>query len=90
MGKTIRVEYQNDMNHNQGSIGIADYKANKILLQDHVNGSSPMHKDVVEQTFFHELTHMILNEMSADELNNDETFVTVFSGLLYQAIKTMK
>lgn len=43
-----------------------------------------------EQTFYHELTHAILDAIGEDDLNCNEQFVDAFSNVLYQAIKTMK
>ncbi len=41
---------------------------------------------VQEHTFFHELVHQILNSANYNELNDDEQFVDVISGLLHQAL----
>lgn len=42
------------------------------------------------QTFLHELTHAILFTMRKDELNDDESFVNIFSSFLNEAISTME
>ena len=42
------------------------------------------------QTFFHELTHVILFAMVKEELNDDESFVNTFSSFLNEAINTME
>ena len=42
------------------------------------------------QTFLHELTHAILFAMSKSELNDDESFVNIFSSFLNEAINTME
>lgn len=44
--------------------------------------------DLMEHTFWHELTHAILDLMNRDKLCADEAFVDVFSGLLHQAVAT--
>lgn len=41
-------------------------------------------------TFWHELTHAILDRMSRHDLNDDESFVNTFSSFLSGAIDTMK
>lgn len=41
-------------------------------------------------TFWHELTHAILDRMSRTDLNNDESFVNTFSAFLSGAIDTME
>ena len=43
-----------------------------------------------KQTFFHELTHAILAQMSKEELNEDESFVNTFSSFLADAIDSME
>ena len=42
------------------------------------------------QTFLHELTHAILFTMRKDELNDDESFVNIFSSFLNEVISTME
>ena len=42
------------------------------------------------QTFLHELTHAILFAMGKEELNDDESFVNMFSSFLAEAINTME
>ncbi len=41
-------------------------------------------------TFWHELTHAILDRMSRTDLNDDEAFVNTFSAFLSGAIDTME
>ena len=41
-------------------------------------------------TFWHELTHAILDRMSRTDLNNDESFVNTFSAFLSGAVDTME
>ena len=42
------------------------------------------------QTFLHELTHAILFAMGKEKLNEDESFVNIFSSFLNEAINTME
>lgn len=42
------------------------------------------------QTFLHELIHAILFAMGKGELNDDESFVNIFSSFLNEAINTME
>ena len=42
------------------------------------------------QTFLHELTHAILFARGKSELNDDESFVNIFSSFLNEAISTME
>ena len=41
-------------------------------------------------TFWHELTHAILDNMNRTELNNDENFVEEFSTRLAKAIQSAR
>jgi hypothetical protein len=41
-------------------------------------------------TFWHELTHVILQDMGLRRLNADEKFVSAFADRLHQAIKTAR
>lgn len=41
-------------------------------------------------TFYHELTHIILDSMGEFELSQNEKFVNSFSGFLTQAIRTFE
>ena len=43
-----------------------------------------------KQTFLHELTHAILFAMGKEDLNDDESFVNIFSSILSVAISTME
>ncbi|MGM9531191.1 hypothetical protein [Intestinibacter sp.] len=43
-----------------------------------------------ENTFLHELTHLILQAMGQNELHDDEVFVSSFAGFLCEAIKSFK
>jgi hypothetical protein len=81
MGKdfTVEVISAGDWEDDE-SWGSCDHKTSRILVKN-------LSQDVNTATFFHELVHAILNCMNHD-LNNDETFVDVFGGLLHQALKS--
>ena len=63
----------------QGTIDIARGAAG-----DRLSGSR------IRATFWHELTHAILDRMGRADLNNDESFVNTFSAFLSGAIDTME
>ena len=44
----------------------------------------------IRTTFWHELTHAILDRMGRTDLNDDESFVNTFSTFLSGAIDTME
>jgi hypothetical protein len=46
--------------------------------------------DMVGHTFYHELVHAILRAMGRNDLDEDEAFVDLFGGLLWQFAKTAR
>jgi len=50
--------------------------------------NKPVQKKDKEQTFFHELVHMILDSMGRDRLKWSEDFVDLFAKRLYEYEKT--
>lgn len=83
MGSEWTVEYIDT--ELDGEWGHCDYERLKIVVKVKHDGK-PVKQCIVEHTFFHELTHAILFMMNQEELNNDEAFVDVFSGLIHQAL----
>ena len=69
-----------DLLKRDNSYGVAHYRYNEIQIDENLE------KGLEEATFFHEVTHFVLNKMCEDEINN-EKFVCVFSSLLNQALK---
>ena len=67
----------------QAYIGEIDYNDQNIRI---VASRYPL----MQETFWHELTHAILESMGEHKLNNDEAFVEEFSKRLYQAIRSAK
>lgn len=49
-----------------------------------------MNQEQKRNVFLHEMVHLILEKMGEDELNRNEKFVHLFSGLLMQAFDTME
>lgn len=48
------------------------------------------HPGFVQETFWHELVHAILDDMNEDKLNRNEKFVTAFAKRLAKAIRTAR
>ena len=88
-GQEIQVDMVADLGRKEAALGITRYRENLIQLQDDAPGY-PIPYQQIEQTFYHELVHVILAAMHATELNDDENFVDTFSHLLHQAITTME
>lgn len=53
-------------------------------------GGEPLSDKRMEQTFFHELIHAVLDSIGEDELNENERFIDAFSNVFYQALNTME
>lgn len=90
-GMTIRVEWDDTLVDVDDSQGTANYRQNKIVLQD-FNGKNyrTRDKEWVNVTFLHELFHFIFNVMGKQELNEDENFIKLLSALFYQYLVTAK
>lgn len=85
-GEFVKVVYVDDLAERTDLIGRALMGSNTIELQK-VNKNYSKNK--IEQTFIHELNHIIFHKMGEGELSKNEKFVEVFSSLLHQATKTM-
>ena len=85
-GETITVEFDHDLVGKNGNFGEADFKSARIILQTPIKGIVCESK--VEETFYHELTHMILDKLAYNDLNDDEKVVTAIGGLIHQFINS--
>jgi len=90
-GREIQVNIIPDLAMDTDDIGEAKLRYDEIRLQKSTEGY-PISRDRQMQCYYHELTHFILNEMDYIFRNNkdEEKFVSAFSRLLYQAIKSAK
>ena len=94
-GQSIKVEIGNKELSSIGDVAYADYLTNTIKLADFWN-NEPVNETALEQTFFHELVHMILEKsgwqrsLFKDKHEEKEHFVENFAARLHQAIKTFK
>ena len=64
-----------------------DRKTIEIGRMSNTTGKRYSNTEVAD-TFWHEVTHAILEEMGEHGLNHDEKFVTEFANRLTQVIKT--
>jgi hypothetical protein len=83
-GHEINVELSNDLHAKNDIWGEARYRENKIVIDNNII------EDLKEQTFLHELVHLILNYIDEKELRDNEKFVDLFSNILYQNFETME
>lgn len=86
-GKVIRIIVDDDYCADGGMVGEADFTEKVITLCDKYNGKK-VNKMEKEQTYFHELVHMILDSMDRHNLKYNEAFVEEFSQRLYEYEKT--
>lgn len=89
MGHVIRVRMVDDLAYTQDNTGTARYRDSELLLQKD-NSGHRRKSFQIEHDFCHELVHFILGRIGEEELNENEQFVDLFGGLLYQAMKSAK
>lgn len=86
-GHTFTVQFDKQLVRRNEAVGEAHYRFKEILLQSDCEGV-PMQDSQLEQHFWHEVVHHILNEMGEIELRDNEKFVDVFGSLLQQVLAT--
>jgi len=79
-----------DTIRNRPFIGEVHYAKRTITLARKSYHGVPLKLSALHETFWHELTHAILESMGRDELNNDEDFVEEFSNRLAKAIESAR
>ena len=74
----------------RGVMGATYFKSARIEIgkKSKITGAA-YRREELNETFWHELTHAILNDMGSN-LERDEDFVTAFSSRLAQAVSTAK
>lgn len=87
-GMTVEVDYVERCDGN--AVGIAKLCNGKIEIADIYNKDSVQSDSCKLNTFFHELTHCILDTMGENDLSSNEKFVCTFSSFLTEAIVTAK
>ena len=85
--KVIRVMVDDDYCATNEFLGEADFTEKVITLCDKYEGKR-IKKAEKEKTFYHELTHMILDSMKRHNLKYNEDFVEDFAQRLYEFEKT--
>lgn len=83
MGQTITVEIVSGLIGDDGAYGRFLDNSNRIQIAHGLTREKAGH------TFYHELVHACLTAMS-HELNEDEQFVDLLGGLLFQVHETME
>ncbi|MFM7010730.1 MAG: hypothetical protein ACKO0Z_15610 [Betaproteobacteria bacterium] len=71
-------------------MGEVHYGKRTITLARRSYHGIPLKLSALHETFWHELTHAILENMGRKDLNNDEDFVEGFSMRLAKAIQSAR
>ena len=90
-GRTITIEYDPALQHNDGVHGWAKYRQDVITLQP-CTDSAPITREQMEHHYLHELMYHILYAAGEDQfdppLHERECLVDRIAGLLHQALTT--
>lgn len=81
-----KVEIRNVERCDNNAYGISFLGAGYIEIADNVNKNDKQSMSSKDNTFFHELTHCILDTMGQSDLSKDEVFVSSFAGFLTEAM----
>ena len=88
LGSTIDIVWDNDYCERSNLLGEADNNHNRILLKEkHEN--ILIKDDALEETFIHELVHLVFRKIGRKDLYDDETLVESLSNTLHQVIKQL-
>ena len=71
-------------------VGEVHYAKRTITLARKSYHGIPLKLSALHETFWHELTHAILDSMGEHKLNNNERFVEEFAARLAKAIQTAR
>ena len=71
-------------------VGEVDYAKRTITVARKSYRGIPLKLSALHETFWHELTHAILESMDRHDLDNDESFVEEFSARLSKAIQSAR
>lgn len=86
MGHTYKVKLVKKVD-SEDSCGEVNNDTKIIKLK---KSNKAYSQEMVEETFWHELIHAILDEAEYGELSKDEKLVERLGRLLHQALKTIK
>jgi len=89
LGQTIKVRNKRRLLFDNDSWGCSIFRTNQIQLLKKTK-SNPINKEWKEQSFCHELVHMILDRAGEEELCSNEKLVDLLGSLLHQFLKTKK
>lgn len=88
-GTEWKIVWDNEGCNDKGNYGHCSYCTSTITLST-TYGLKDLSKDKIEQTFYHELVHAILDTMGEHDLSDNEKLVNTFSVFLHQYNKSYK
>lgn len=85
-GQLLKVEHPKELEG--AELGTCCVAEGSIKIADTFRGKEQSESSKAN-TFFHELTHCILDTMGRDDLSADESFVNTFASFMNEAYFTM-
>lgn len=85
-GQLLQVAKVDSLN---GKLGTCCLGAGFVRIANNFNGEKQSETSK-QNTFYHELTHTILDTMGRGDLSGDEVFVNSFSSFLLEALRSFK
>lgn len=89
LGHTIEVVESPGDHFNERRFGSTSYEGKEIRIVPR-GSNHPVTQSSIEHTFLHELVHLCLYHTEQSKLNENDSFVDAFAGLLHQALTTME
>jgi len=80
--------FDNTSCHVSQAVGLSESNQNTITLANEKTDGEPIPESSIEQTFYHELLHMIYDKLGYYKESKDEIKIEQASQLLYQALST--
>ena len=88
-GQTIKIKYKDTLVQESDQVGQAGFRTNEIILQR--NGKNIFRPiEQMQQTYLHEVMHMIFNQIGECELRDNEKVVDLIANALHQVFTTSK
>lgn len=87
LGNKITIVFNDPTLAQNGELGLCDFNHNRILISTNHKGQK-IPDDVSKHTYWHEVAHAMLHHMGETELRDNEKFVDLLGGMIYQVLKT--
>lgn len=88
-GAKVIIEFNNEYCADQKALGLADF-TEKIITLCTISRNKKLKKSEIDKTYYHELSHMLLDSMGKERLKWDEVFVEKLGIALYEYHKSVK